>query len=187
MKLFENKFYGRSWIESCRGWRTPGWIEKLYCSLEGEDLALFRRISASLPCPREFMIEHAADFGWDDELIAKARIFSPRPLPNPVPYFQKSWHCYENSYLKAQAEGIFYVEGLMIGPAAPIIHAWNSTDGKNVIDLGQPFQHLNKYFGIVIDSRPPLGDPDCCAGVLGWTQYYMQQELMKKKPPQQNP
>jgi hypothetical protein len=177
MKLFENKFYCRSWIESYNGWRTPGRIEKLYCSLEGEDQALFRRICASLPCPKQFMIEHAAEFGWDDGMIERARIFIPRPLPTPVNYFSKPWHCYENCYHKARAEGIYYVEGLMIGPAAPIIHAWNSTDGKNVIDLGQPLQHLNKYFGMIFDTAPPLGHPDSFVGVLGQFQFHAQKKL----------
>jgi len=173
MKLFEVTRFGRNWLETddfLRA-RNPGRIERLYHSLEGENLALFRRACASIPEPRQFMEEHAAEFGWDADMVAKARAFTPRPLPSPVRYFPKPWHCYENCLAKAEAEGIFYCEGLVIGPGGPTIHAWNSTDGRNVIDLGWPCQHLNKYFGLVFDLKEHAD----LIGTLGNLYHYAQQ------------
>jgi len=89
MKLFEVEWFGRTWIATDDKVRTrnPGRIERFYHSLEGEDLALFRRACANVPDPRKFMEEHAAEFGWDAEILAKARVFAPRPLPSPIRYF----------------------------------------------------------------------------------------------------
>ena len=185
MKIFENKFFGHTWIESRDPWGTPGKIEKMYHSFAGEDLALFRRVCAGLPCPKQLMIEYGDLFGWNEEMIAEARIFTPRPLPSPVHYFQKTRDCYENCYHKSRAEGILYVEGLMICPAGPIIHAWNSTDGHNVIDLGEPCQHLNRYFGMVFDTRLPLDHPDCRVGSLGWAQHYALKKFAPEKQEEQ--
>jgi hypothetical protein len=155
MKLFEVTRFGRKWLETddLMRTRTPGRIEKLFCSLEGEERELFRRACANLPCPKEFMREHAATFGWDAGMVEKARIFTPRPLPQPVSYFPWSWHCYDNCLRLAREEGLLYVEGLVIGPGGPTIHAWNSTDGFNVIDRGWPCQHLNKYLGFIFDLQ----------------------------------
>ncbi len=155
MKLFEAKMFGRSWVgtDDAQRTRTPGRIEKFYGSLVGAERELFRRVCANLPDPKEFMREFAPVFGWDAEMVEKARVFTPRPLPNPVEYFPWSWHCYDNCLRRAREEGLLYVEGLVIGPGGPTIHAWNSTDGFNVIDLGWPCQHLNKYMGFIFDLK----------------------------------
>jgi len=173
-KLFEYELFGRRWIETDDPAmaRTPGRIEKLFHRLGPEDLALLRRACASIPGPREFMRAHFAAFGWDAAMVEKARVFSPRPLPQPVEYFPKPWHCYENSRDKAEAEGIFYCEGLVLTPSGPIIHAWNSTDGTNVIDLSYPCQHLNKYLGFVFDLKRDAE----LVGSLGWMLHYAQEK-----------
>ncbi len=132
-------------------------------------VALFRRACANVPDPRRFMQEHGAVFGWDGEIVAKARVFTPRPLPSPVRYFSKPWHCYDNCL--AKAESIYYCEGLVIGPGGPTIHAWNSTDGWNVIDLGWPCQHLNKYLGFVLDLKEHAE----IIGTFGWFYHFAQQ------------
>lgn len=97
------------------------------------------------------MKENASEYGWTEEVLADATMFVPQELPRPVPYFKKPWHCFENSFEHARKTGLLYVEGLAINPTGPQIHAWNSTDGTDVIDLTWPFQHVNKYFGLVFD------------------------------------
>ena len=177
MKLFERKDAHGSWL-GCREFEwTPHWVEGYYDRLEGHELELFERICKELPCAKEYLIAHADEFGWGQEVIAQASIFTPSKLPRPVPYYPKYWHCYENSFAYAEEKGYKYVEGLAISPAGAQIHAWCSTDGKDVIDYTWPYQHCNKYFGIVFDITKMRANGFPFGAVLG----HLWDETKKKR------
>jgi hypothetical protein len=139
---------GYEWIRFYDEPTTPEALEAFFDSLAGNDRLAFDRVCADLPCPKTYMEQHAAEYGWTKDILAAAELFCPAPLPPPVKYFPTHWNCFKNSFAKAEANGLIYVEGLAISPTGPQIHAWNSTNGRDVIDLTWPCQHLNKYFGI---------------------------------------
>ncbi len=163
MSLYERKDAHGSWL-GCGSFEwTPQWVEGYYDRLVGSELELFERVCKQLPCAKEYLVAHADEFGWDEEMIARASIFTPSELPRPVPYYPKYWHCYENSFAYAEKTGCKYIEGLAVGPAGALIHAWCSTNGKDLIDYTWPYQHVNKYFGMELkiskmrDNGYPFG------------------------------
>ncbi len=151
MKIFEFTAQGRSWLGSENFHTAPGVIDEFYASLQGEERELFERICNGLPCAKAYMEEHSNEYGWTKEMLAEAKVYIPAKLPRPVPYFEKPWCCYENSFQYAEEKGLRYVEGIAINPTGVQLHAWNSTDGVDVLDYTWPFQHVNKYFGIEWD------------------------------------
>ncbi len=140
---------GYSWLASGTPFTTPKQVEIAYGALSGEQRELFERICRRLPSAEQYVRDRSAEYGWDEDLIAEAKVFTPKPLATPVPYFDPPWHCFENSFSHAEQHNLLYVEGIAINPSGPQIHAWNSTDGTDVLDYTWPYQHVNHYFGIV--------------------------------------
>lgn len=141
----------QEWLTSDEDFRTPQQIERAYLGLEGEQRKLFEEICHGLPAADEYARAHASKYGWDESVFELARTFVPQQFQHPVPYFERHWHCFESSFIYAEQTGLFYVEGLAINPSGAQIHAWNSTDGTDVLDYTWPHQHVNRYFGIVFD------------------------------------
>ena len=137
-----------NWIRFTTRPGSPYEVERYFDSLVGQEKIRFEEVCKNLPDPRQClwdMIEarHTA------ALMQYGQLFVPKTHVRPVPYFQKSWHCYENSFRHADANNLFYVEGMAVNPSGAAFHAWNTTDGTDVIDLTWPYQHVNRYFGAI--------------------------------------
>ena len=102
---------------------------------------------------QKYIAERLNEYGWTEEMLARADYFVPVKLPTPVPYFERPWCCFENSFNHAEQTGLLYVEGIAVSPSGISIHAWNSTNGSDVIDYTWPYQHVNKYFGIIFPIK----------------------------------
>lgn len=155
MRIFEVVENGVQWI-GCENFGpresvTPRAIEQFYDSLCGGQRALFERVCAALPCPKACMEHEFASYGWSREMLDSARLFVPAKLERPVPYFEKTWSCFENSFHYAEKYGLLYVEGLAVNPSGIQLHAWNSITGHDVFDYTWPYQHVNKYFGLIFE------------------------------------
>lgn len=130
---------------------TPRSLAEIYDTLDPESVSKLQKVCKQLPCAREYMIAHADEYGWDAPMIEKATIYTARELPRPIEYFHEFNRCWQNSFAYAERTGVRYVEGLAISPAGAFLHAWNSTDGEDVLDFSWPCQQYNKYFGFDFD------------------------------------
>jgi hypothetical protein len=175
MRVVEHESEGFVWAWSSERLLTPQEVESQFNSFTAEESALFERICANLPSGRDYMETRLQQYGWTAEMFNKAREFQPQPLPSPVPYFERPWWCYENSFQHAEKTGLLYVEGIGISPNGPMVHAWNSTDGTDVLDYTWPQQHLNRYFGIIYDVAWIKENWPIPGGMLGYLHEYTQQ------------
>ncbi|MEK7134568.1 MAG: hypothetical protein AAB819_02495 [Patescibacteria group bacterium] len=133
--------------------RSPQGVEDSFNTLSGDELEQFRKVCVNLVDPQKYIAERLNEYGWTEEMLARADYFVPVKLPTPVPYFERPWCCFENSFNHAEQTGLLYVEGIAVSPSGISIHAWNSTNGSDVIDYTWPYQHVNKYFGIIFPIK----------------------------------
>ena len=177
MNFFENVAGGYSWIGSETRFTIPQDVEKAYDSLDDAERKLFKKVCAGMPAVEDFVRKNAAGYGWDERLLSLARNMRAKELPRPVPYFNPPWACFENSFKHAQKTGLLYVEGVAANPSGIMIHAWNSTDGTDVLDFTWPHQHVNQYFGIVFDVQWMLRHSPIPGGIL----VYLHQETLERQ------
>lgn len=175
MRIIEHKSEGFIWAKSTVPFNTPQQVEQHFNSYTDEERLVFDRICDDLPTGRQYMEIHWQEYGWTEEMLARASEFSAKQLQEPVPYFDRPWWCFENSYHHAEQKGLLYVEGIGISPNGPMVHAWNSTDGTDVIDYTWPWQHKNKYFGIVYDLTWMKKYWPIPGGILGYLHEYTQE------------
>lgn len=175
MRIIEHKSEGFIWAKSTVPFNTPQQVEQHFNSYTDEERLVFDRICDDLPTGRQYMEIHWQEYGWTEEMLARASEFSAKQLQEPVPYFDPPWWCFENSYHHAEQKGLLYVEGIGISPNGPMVHAWNSTDGTDVIDYTWPWQHKNKYFGIVYDLTWMKKYWPIPGGILGYLHEYTQE------------
>jgi hypothetical protein len=142
---------GITWASFNRPPDTPAEAERWYQELDGYDVERLNLICAKLPSAAAIFAALGLGRFFPADLAARFRTFVPKRQKRPVPYFERPWCCFENSFRLAQARGLLYIEGLAVNPSFVQVHAWNSRDGSDVLDLTWPRQDLNSYYGVALD------------------------------------
>ena len=140
---------GQRWLGTDEEMKSPYDFEQLVAQ-QPDLYKFFHRFSSALPKADEYIKEYKESFGWNDWLIEQCSIFTASALLRPIRYDEPYWWCYGNARARALSTGVHYVEGLAVTPTGAFLHAWNSSDGQNVLDYTYPAQELNTYFGVVI-------------------------------------
>lgn len=179
MELFEVIEDGHRWLGSRNFHTDPARLEDFFDRLEGEAKALFDRVCAELPCPKEHLAAKWDDYGWDPCILHEGTLFKPARLKRPIPFYEKHWCCFENSFAFAEKYDYSYVEGIAINPSGIQIHAWVTTDGEDVLDYTWPLQHVNKYFGVPLNIEYLKGKGVTQGGLLAHVTKWHQEKKQK--------
>lgn len=107
-------------------------------------------IPGGLPSARE-IVEQLARSGmcpWAVFLLRYGQAYEAPEPPEPDEMFFAG-RCYENSHRLAQG-ALRYVEGIVVTPYMPVVHAWNARTGRNarVVDTSLWYGHHCSYWGV---------------------------------------
>ena len=149
---------GQRWLGTDEEMKSPYDFERLVAH-QPDLYKFFHRFSCCQPKAVDYIQLHKECFGWSDWLIAQCSVFRALPLQRPIRYDAPYWQCYENSRTRALVTDVHYVEGLVVTPTGAFLHAWNSSNGEDVLDYTYPAQECNTYFGVALSvgEKIPFG------------------------------
>jgi hypothetical protein len=108
------------------------------------------QICDSLPSAREIVLglAESGKYPWAEFLLRYGQAFEAPEPPEPDEMFFAG-RCYENSHRLAQGV-LRYVEGVVVTPYMPVVHAWNTRSGRNarVLDVSLWYGHRCSYWGV---------------------------------------
>jgi hypothetical protein len=156
MIFFEEN--GRRWLGTDEGMKSPYDFERII-SAQPDLYRFFHHFSQTLPSAQTYVQQNKEYFGWTDWLLSQCSEFVAAPLMRPIRYDEPFWQCFENARARALVAGLYYVEGVVVTPTGVFVHAWNSTDGQDVLDYTYPAQECNSYFGVALNvgEKIPYG------------------------------
>lgn len=63
--------------------RSPQGVEDSFNTLSGDELEQFRKVCVNLVDPQKYIAERLNEYGWTEEMLARADYFVPVKLPTP--------------------------------------------------------------------------------------------------------